>query len=311
MFILRRDAQVAVAATAQALGLSSEMIAIFDKNLMMLQSFQTQAVDLNNDLVAKSKPPILPADSVAEPTASECTSKSHSIGDENEGISPDIGYAQRIGAVTGHDLPSTQIPECQPECFFLDSDAEDYAKLKDISDKFDIRLAKLEEDRNNDILDMNDKLSSNERWIGVALMVSSKDTLDSSREIAGEYQSLMLSKFSEMEDSLSKKCSMVTDLAKQMEALLELYAEKLNDYEGDTYYENTSHDLQHLGELGSDMKRKKKPQRSSAHLATSACPVASTLMVENGIGKNKSSSIGNNKSSSGIGHERGSMFAKT
>ena len=48
MFILRRDAQVAVAATAQALGLSSEMIAIFDKNLV-------KAVVLNTASDAESK----------------------------------------------------------------------------------------------------------------------------------------------------------------------------------------------------------------------------------------------------------------
>ena len=51
----------------------------------------------------------------------------------------------------------------------------------------------------------------------------SKDTLNSSREIAREYQFLVVSKLNEIEDFSSKKCSMVTDLAKQVEALLALY----------------------------------------------------------------------------------------
>ena len=316
MFILRRDAQVAVAATAQALGLSSEMIAIFDKNLVMLQAFQTKAVVLNTASDAESKSPIFPADSVAgsqvegkvlntdsvaESTTSDCTRSSHSIGDENMANSPDVDHSQRIGAATGLEPPLNKIPGCEPECFFLDSDAENYAMLKDISDKFDSRLAKLEEDCLNNIMDMNEQLANNERCIGEALMDSAKDTLESSREIAREYQSLVVSKLSEMGDSFSKKCSMVTDLAKQMEALLALYAKKLNDYEGDTYYDDGPQDLRH--------------PMTKSQLATSDRPVAalqhSTPSGESGIGKNKSSRIDNNKSSSGIGHERGSMFAKT
>ena len=124
----------------------------------------------------------------------------------------------------------------------------------------------------------------------------------SSRKIFSEYHSATSAKLSEMEDSLSNKCKLVTELAEQMKTLLAMYAKKMNDYEDDKYYENGSYDLKFVGGPGNGIHRKTK-----SHLANSVRPVASTSPEEGGIGTCKSSRIDNNKSGNGIGRERGSM----